>query len=220
MSSGGSAPIRLLDPRRAQEPCNCVASHPRSDVSEPEDKEKPMTVHKQAHEQDAALADELRAHHAVMIEELDRLSSALSAAAASGDASSGAKLELERWISEVLVPHAEEEEKTTYRAASGLLAGELLIKSMLAEHDLIRLTARNIKAAADPVASAAIARALFDTFDSHQRKENDIVLPLLVETDAVSLTAIMADAHGHSHDDGDRHRSDQGHSDDHSGHAH
>lgn len=180
-----------------------------------------MTDHERAHEEDAALADELRAHHAVMIEELDRLSGALVTAAASGDAPSGVKLELERWISEVLVPHAEEEEKTTYRAASGLPAGELLIKSMLAEHDLIRLTARNMTAAVDLVAAGAIARALFDIFDSHQCKENDIVLPLLVETEAVSLTAVMAEAHGHSHDHGDAHQSDDGQSDDHErGHAH
>lgn len=173
-----------------------------------------MTGHEQAHGEDAALADELRAHHAVMIEQLDHLTAALVAAAESDDAS-GAKTELEHWIEEVLVPHAEEEESTTYRAASALAAGELLIRSMMAEHDLIRLTAGNLSAAADPVAAGAIGRVLFDVFDSHQRKENDIILPLLVDAHDVSLTTVMAGAEGHDH------AHDHGHADGHhQEHAH
>ena len=61
----------------------------------------------------------------------------------------------------------------------------------------------------DPAAAGAFARALFDTFDSHQRKENEIILPLLVESDTVSLTEVMAGAHGHDH--GHAHAHDHGH---------
>ena len=147
--------------------------------------------------QDAALAEELRAHHAVMIADLDRLSTTLVDAAASGDDTADAKHALEEWVSDVLVPHAEEEEATTYRAAGELASGELLIRSMLAEHDLIRITARHMSEADDPVAGGAFARALFDTFDSHQRKENEIILPLLVDADRVALTDVMAGAHDH-----------------------
>jgi hemerythrin-like domain-containing protein len=172
-----------------------------------------MTDQHGSHEQDAALADELRAHHAVMIQDLDRLSTALVAAAGSGGDPASAKRELEQWVAEFLVPHAEEEEATSYRAAGDLPAGELLIRSMLAEHDLIRMTARHMSEADDPVAAGAFARALFDTFDSHQHKENDIILPLLVESDTVSLTEVMAGAHGHDH--GHAHDHDHGH-----GHAH
>ena len=111
----------------------------------------------------------------------------------------------------------EEEEATTYRACGDLPAGELLIRSMLAEHDLIRLTARHVSDADDPVAAGAFARALFHTFDSHQRKENDIILPLLVEAESVSLTEVMSGTHGHAHDHdhGHAHDHDHGH-----GHAH
>jgi hypothetical protein len=75
------------------------------------------------------------------------------------------------------------------------------------------MTARHMSEAEDPVAAGAFGRALFDSFDSHQRKENDIILPLLVESDAVSLTEVMAGAHGHDH--GHAHEHDHGH-----GHAH
>lgn len=180
-----------------------------------------MTQHQDAHDRDAALADELRAHHAVMIQDLDRLSTALVAAARSGEDADPAKHELEQWVADFLVPHAEEEEATSYQAAGDLPAGELLIRSMLAEHDLIRLTARHMSEADDPVAAGAFARALFHIFDSHQRKENDVILPLLVASDSVSLTAVMAGAHGHTHDheDGDTHAHDHTH-DDGDTHAH
>jgi len=152
--------------------------------------------------EDHALADELRAHHRVMIEDLDRLSAGLVAAATSGNEPAAAKHDLEQWVRDVLVPHAEDEEATTYRAASELPAGELLIRSMLAEHQLIRTIARHISEADDPAAAGAFAQALFDTFDSHQRKENDIILPLLVASDTVSLVDVMADTHAHHHHHG------------------
>jgi hypothetical protein len=155
-------------------------------------------------ERDVALAEELQAHHAEMISTLEHLTTALADAARSGDGASHAKHALETWVADVLVPHAAEEEQTTYRGAGDLPEGKLLIKSMLAEHELIRLTARHLSEAQDPVAAATFARALFDMFDSHQRKENDIILPLLLGAEAVSLSEIMVGAHDHDHDH-DRH---------------
>jgi hypothetical protein len=157
-----------------------------------------MTDQHGSHEQDAALAEELKAHHANMVQDLDRFATALAHAATSGNDAQGARHDLERWVADVLVPHAAEEEDTTYRAAGKLADGRLLIKSMLAEHELIRLTARHVSESDDPIAAGAFARALFDMFDSHQRKENDIILPLLIDADSVSLTDVMASAH-HGH---------------------
>jgi len=150
------------------------------------------------HGEDAALAEELKSHHAEMIEELDRLSGGLAAAAASGVDTASAKDELETWIAGVLIPHAEEEEATTYRAAGELPEARLLIQAMLDEHVLIRRIGAHMSAAESPVVAGTYARALFEIFDSHQRKENDIILPLLVESDAVSLIAVMGSGH-HTH---------------------
>ncbi len=151
------------------------------------------------HDQDAIVAEELKAHHGVMIKDLGRLSTDLVDAVTSGSDAAQAKRSLEEWVRDVLVPHAEEEEATTYRAAGSLPEGALLIKSMLAEHALIRQTAAHMSAATDVVEAATYGRALFDIFDSHQRKENDLILPLLVNSDAVSLTSIMGSGHGHAH---------------------
>ncbi|TAL71761.1 MAG: hemerythrin domain-containing protein [Rhodanobacter sp.] len=153
-----------------------------------------------AHPEDAVLAGKLKAHHAAMIKELDRLSAGLMTAAESGTGAASARAALETWIHNVLIPHAEEEEATTYRAAGELPEGRLLIRSMLDEHVLIRQTGAHVATAKNPVAAGAYARALLEIFDSHQRKENDIILPLLVESDAVSLTAVMGGGHhGHGH---------------------
>jgi hypothetical protein len=62
-----------------------------------------------------------------------------------------------------------------------------------------RAKPRQMSDAGDPVAAGAFARARFDTFDSHQRKESDIVLPLLMDANALSLTVVMASAHDHAH---------------------
>ena len=167
-----------------------------------------MTSHESHDIGDAAVADELRAHHAIMIGDLDLLTAGLLDAAVAGRDAATAKHALEHWIAEVLVPHAEEEEATSYRACGELTEGRLLIEAMLAEHVLIRKTAHGLSAADDPRVAGAYGRVLFDIFDSHQRKENDIVLPLLVASDEVSLADVMAGAHAHEH--GHAHGHDDG----------
>ncbi|GAA4288850.1 hemerythrin domain-containing protein [Georgenia daeguensis] len=148
---------------------------------------------------DARTAEEIRRHHSVMVADLDRLSAALVDAAESGTDAAPARDALLEWITTVLVPHAAQEEETTYPAAAGLVEGHLLIMGMLAEHDLIRQLAGLVRGTKNPAAAGAYARALFETFASHQRKENDYILPLLVDEPSVSLTDLMSASHGHHH---------------------
>jgi Hemerythrin HHE cation binding domain len=150
-------------------------------------------------DRDAALAEELIAHHAVMVADMDRLSTALADAAAAGTDNDAPHRALRAWVHDVLVPHAAEEEETVYRAAAKLVEGALLIRSMLAEHVLIREIAAHMADATDPGQAGAYGRALFAIFESHQRKENELILPLLVAADELSLTEVMGVAHGHSH---------------------
>ena len=74
---------------------------------------------------------------------------------------------------------------------------------------LIRATARRIPDAVDPHAAAAYARMLYEIFHSHQGKENDLIVPMLLAADGVSLSELVGDAtahegshhhaHGHPH---------------------
>ncbi|MGB3409758.1 MAG: hemerythrin domain-containing protein [Microthrixaceae bacterium] len=149
--------------------------------------------------EDLATAEEIKAHHAVMIHDLDHLASSLDTAARSGDGFDDARSKLHEWVGAVLVPHAVEEEQMTYRAASELAEGAPLIESMLSEHELIRATAKRVDSADDPRESAAYARMLFEIFHSHQRKEDDIIVPMLLKADGVSLSDLVGDATAHDH---------------------
>ena len=145
------------------------------------------------HGSDAEIAQQVREHHAAMVADLDRLTTALRDAPASDQAA--ARASLEEWFEAVLVPHADEEEVTTYRAASTLAGGRLLIEAMVREHVLIkRLVA--LFCSSEGAAAAAYGRAVFEAFDSHQGKENDVILPLLLAAPQVSLTTVMG-AHAH-----------------------
>lgn len=158
-----------------------------------------MSIHDRSvaipdHSADEATARQVRAHHAAMVAELDRLTTALRDAAPAEREE--ARRRLTTWFETVLVPHADEEEGTTYRAAGDLPEGRLLIAAMVREHTLIkRLVA--LFGESDFRAAAAYGRAVLEAFESHQGKENDIILPLLLEAPQVSLAQVMGGAHGH-----------------------
>lgn len=143
---------------------------------------------------DAEVAQRIREHHAAMVADLDRLTAVLRDAPTAGRDT--ARVQLQHWFATVLVPHADEEEVTTYRAAAGLAEGRLLIESMVREHVLIkRLVA--LVGENEGAAAAAYGRAVFEAFSSHQAKENDVVLPLLVDAPGISLADVIGEAHTH-----------------------
>ncbi|TAM87811.1 MAG: hemerythrin domain-containing protein [Jatrophihabitans sp.] len=138
------------------------------------------------------IAEQIRAHHAGMVADLDRLSAAVRDAVPGEQGE--ARRALAEWFATVLVPHAEEEEVTTYRAAAALTEGRLLIESMVREHVLIkRLVA--LFGESGPAAAGAYGRAVFEAFSSHQAKENELILTLLVDAAPASLAAALGGTH-------------------------
>ena len=143
---------------------------------------------------DTEIAEQVRGHHAAMVAELDRLTATLRDAAPDGQAT--ARQKLDEWFEAVLVPHADEEEATTYRAAGELAEGRLLIEAMVREHLFIKRLV-TLFGETEGDAAAAYGRAVFEAFTSHQGKENDVILPLLVDAPQVSLVEVVGRAHGH-----------------------
>ena len=143
---------------------------------------------------DDELAQRIRAHHASMVVELDRLTAALRDAAPAGQEQ--ARRPLAEWFETVLVPHADEEEATTYAAARELAEGRLLIAAMVREHVLIKRLVALFEDSAT-AAAAAYGRAVFEAFTSHQGKENELILPLLVAAPQLSLAEVMQPGHGY-----------------------
>ena len=148
--------------------------------------------------QDRAIADQLVAHHAVMVDQLDRLTTNLLEATGNGAAAKEALIE---WVHSTLLPHAAEEEATTYAAAAALPQGAALIDSMTREHQTIIALAVAFHGAEDLTLAAGYARSLYTVFEAHQSKENEIVIPMLLDA-GVSLREALANApegHGHHH---------------------
>lgn len=99
------------------------------------------------------------------------------------------------WLHTELLPHAKAEEVALYPAAAGLPEGRLLIDGMLDEHRIIATLVAELEETSAPVAAAAAARALQAVFATHLRKENDLVVPLLVAADGVSLAGLLDGLH-------------------------
>jgi uncharacterized protein (DUF2249 family)/iron-sulfur cluster repair protein YtfE (RIC family) len=144
--------------------------------------------------EDAVAAEKVEQHHAEMAGRLHLLTAAVLAAARQGEAEPQ-RQELVAWLRDELVPHATAEEKTLYPAAGVLSHGRLLVEAMLAEHALIHRLVADIESAKDPVTVAALAKALETTFDSHLAKENDQLIPTLVESPRYSVAEMLEGMH-------------------------
>jgi uncharacterized protein (DUF2249 family) len=103
--------------------------------------------------------------------------------------------ELVAWLHDELLPHASAEEAALYPAAADLPAGKLLVEGMLGEHRAITALVTELRESTSPTAAAATARALQAVFAIHLAKENDLVVPLLVAADSVSLAALLDGMH-------------------------
>ncbi|MFF5217043.1 DUF2249 domain-containing protein [Micromonospora sp. NPDC000442] len=103
--------------------------------------------------------------------------------------------ELVAWLHGELLPHAYAEEAGLYPAAAGLPAGELLVQGMLGEHRAITALVTELTATASPTTAAATARALQAVFATHLAKENDLVVPLLVADESLSLAGLLDGMH-------------------------
>ncbi|MEO3827407.1 DUF2249 domain-containing protein [Actinomadura sp. B10D3] len=92
------------------------------------------------------------------------------------------------------LPHALAEEGTLYRAAEKLPEARLLLRSMLREHAVLRERVAELEAARTPGEAVSGAAAVNALFQSHLEKENDLLLPALVDA-GVDLGALLAGMH-------------------------
>lgn len=142
---------------------------------------------------DSRAVEAVKAHHAEMAGELAHLVEKVVIAVASGEDPSPLRADLVTWCRHDLVPHALAEEKSMYPAAHALTEGRLLVTSMLGEHTVITDLVSQVDSPIDDVRAAAAATALRVMFDSHLRKENELILPLLAGNPDVSVAALLGD---------------------------
>ncbi|MDP3892394.1 DUF2249 domain-containing protein [Nocardioides sp.] len=148
-------------------------------------------------EADARAAEAVELHHARMAGELAMKAASLAAAARAARPadSEEARLDLVRWCRDELVPHALAEESTMYRAAGSMPRARLLVEAMLVEHQRIIGLVDRLDTTSEPVAAAALARALRELFEAHLAKENDQILPLLLASPDVAVAELLGGMH-------------------------
>lgn len=148
-------------------------------------------------EADARAAQAVEQHHAEMAGALALKAESLAAVARAGRPADveEVRLDLVRWCRDELVPHALAEESTMYRAAGEMPRARLLVEAMLVEHQRIIGLVDELGTTTEPVAAAALARALRELFEAHLAKENDQILPLLVASPDVSVAELLGGMH-------------------------
>jgi uncharacterized protein (DUF2249 family)/iron-sulfur cluster repair protein YtfE (RIC family) len=99
------------------------------------------------------------------------------------------------WCQSELIPHALAEERTLYPKAHENSQARLLVDAMINEHRDILALVEAIGVAQTPVRAAANAQALLSIFNSHLVKENEQILPLLAQSNEVSLAELLGGMH-------------------------
>ncbi|MEU5942790.1 DUF2249 domain-containing protein [Micromonospora sp. NPDC047548] len=146
---------------------------------------------------DRQAAQAIVQHHAQLAAVLERHVGDLLDTADRGDEARAIRHrdELVGWLRDELVPHAYAEEAALYPAAGDRAEAALLVRGMLDEHRAITGLVTELEATDRPVRLAAAARALAALFAIHLAKENDLVVPLLVDAADVSLATLLDGMH-------------------------
>lgn len=144
-----------------------------------------------------AAAQAVERHHAELAAALREHVAALTEAAEVGSTrlTWRQREQLLAWLRAELLPHAAAEEAALYPAAAAQPGGRPLVDGMVAEHRAITELVAEVEAAQTPIVAAAAARALSAVFEVHLAKENDLVLPLLLRAEHVSLAEVLKGMH-------------------------
>ena len=146
---------------------------------------------------DQRAAEAVVAHHTELSDTLARHLTRVLAAAERNDGSQlrDHRDELVERLRRELLPHAKAEEMILYAAAAEVPECALLVAAMREEHQSLAGLVEELSTAVSPVQVAAVARALSAVFATHLAKENDLILPRLVEDGDVSLADLLAGMH-------------------------
>ena len=137
--------------------------------------------------------DAITAHHAEMEAELRRRVDDLIAAVALGEPAQTAASAVIDYAHSTLLPHAAAEEESLYAAAARF--EPRLVQSLVGEHATLRNLVSELAGAREPAGRAGNAGAIVELFASHAAKENDYVLPALLEGAPAELPDLMRSMH-------------------------
>lgn len=138
-------------------------------------------------------ADAIVAHHAEMICELQSRVDQLVAAVGLGEPSLPPAQAVLDYLAGTLFPHAAAEEAVIYAAAEK--SEHRLIASLVLEHGALRKLGGDLHEATTGADRVAIAGAIAQLFAVHAAKENEFVIPAVLEQPRTDLAALLHAMH-------------------------
>lgn len=137
----------------------------------------------------------MRAHHKALSEELAGRADAVSGAAAAGLPHGAAVAAFIAYLAEEVLPHATAEEKTIYRVAAARAGLADTVGEMIAEHIALSAAAARLTTLTAAAAAAELAQQIAGLFAAHAAKENDMLLPALMNDESVDLAVLLEQMH-------------------------
>jgi uncharacterized protein (DUF2249 family)/hemerythrin-like domain-containing protein len=139
--------------------------------------------------------DAMLQHHRTLDEHVGVRIAALVGAVESGIAYEPAVAALVAYLAEEVLPHAVAEEHTIYRVAGVRADLADTVDKMTAEHRVLTSATESLANAATAPAAVEQAMQIGTLFTTHVNKENDLLLPVLLEDDDVDLAQLLVQMH-------------------------
>jgi uncharacterized protein (DUF2249 family) len=139
---------------------------------------------------DRAACAQMVAHHAALQRHLGEYSRALHNDAKAGTVFEARRDALVTFIVDEILPHARVEEAVLYKKALEE-QDAAFIDAMVLDHDYLAERTQLLAKADNRFEAIAAAQAIYDVFALHVSKENDILLPRLLESNRVNLASLL-----------------------------
>ena len=143
----------------------------------------------------AEALDAMLRHHRSLDEHVGIRIAALVGAVDHGIAYEPAVAALVAYLAEEVLTHAEAEELTIYGAAGARADLVETVNEMIAEHRVLASAVEALATAQTAPAAKKQALEIGAIFTTHVNKENDLLLPVLVEADDVDLPQLLVKMH-------------------------
>ena len=139
--------------------------------------------------------DAMLQHHRTLVGDVDARIRVLAEAVDSGTTYQPAVVELITYLAEEVIPHAVAEELSIYRTAATLTDLTASVNGMISEHRALVAAVESLATAPSGPAALSKAMQIAALFSAHVVKENELLLPALVEDDGVDLVELLKNMH-------------------------
>lgn len=140
---------------------------------------------------DQAAITAMIGHHAHLRSDLENRVAALRETVAANQPHVQAQARVVEFLKGDILPHAIAEEDTIYRAANEVSRIQPLISGMLLEHRELERRARALELSSTGSEALVSAAGFAAIFAVHVAKENDVLLPALLESPTASVANLL-----------------------------